>query len=205
MRLTTLAALTIAAFALCQPCRAAAPDPACIAEIKAILQASVSSGPFRIVNTQRNTPDNVPIEITFEMVPPNAMHTISTFNGQPSEMTYVDGRGYLKLGDTWTELPPQQAATLITMFDPETLEASLATVEAADCARPTMAYGKPALFYHLVTSTTGLGNDISITVDPETRLPVEIYNYPNNAGTPAGPDSDSLYTYDPSIVIKAPL
>ncbi len=207
MRLTTLAALLLAGFSFCQPCLAATDaDPACIAEIKAILQASVNSGPFRLVYKQENTPDGVDLVTQMEVVPPNTFHSVGMLDGKPTEMTVVNGKGFLKVGDTWTTLPPEKAAVMTAVFAPETIEPLLSPdVESAGCGTTTMAYGKPVLYYTVITSTVGPATMITMLVDPETRLPVEISNYPNDGGAPAGIFAINLYTYDPTITIKAPL
>jgi hypothetical protein len=200
MRLTTLAALALAGFSFCQPCLAAA-DPACTAEIKAIMLASVQSGPYHI--EAKITGAGVDNVSTLDMVPPTAMHSVSIANGATTEMTFVDGRGFMKMSAVWSELPPDMSKTMTQVFDTQTVEQSFGSIAAAECAGATNWEGTSALRYVFKTGPDAGSSDITLWIDATTRLPIHIETV--NAVNGQSITSIADYRYDPSIVITAPM
>lgn len=200
MRLTTLAALALAGFGICQPCLAAA-DPACTAEIKAIMLASVNSGPYHI--EAKITGGGFDTVSTLDMIPPSAMHSVSSNAGAATEMTFVDGRGFMKMSGTWTELPADMAKTMTQVFDTQTVEQSFGNIAKAECAGATNWEGTPALRYVFTTAPDAGSSDITLWVDATTRLPIHIETV--NSVNGAQMTSIADYRYDPAIEIKAPL
>jgi hypothetical protein len=200
MRRAMPIALVLAAFGFVQPCLAAA-DPACTAEIRAIMLASVTSGPYHI--SARISGGGIDTVSTLDMIPPSAVHSVSTSGGQSTEMTFVDGRGFMKMSGVWTELPSEMTATMMQVFDTQTVEQSFGNIISADCAGTTAWEGLPALRYAFSTGPEATRSDITMWIDATTRLPLRIETVSPVEGGTATTISD--YRYDLAITIRAPL
>jgi hypothetical protein len=170
----------------------------CARDIRDALIHANQSGPYR--STITVTGDN-PVQGTVEMVPPTGLHSNSVMGGQTMEMIFTDGKGWMNVGDGWTELPSETARQAVLAFDPETIE-TMGSIGDAQCLGLTTVEGKDLITFKYNFEISGTTSISTLYLDPATKLPARMEAKAEVAGGTS--DMVSTIEYDPSITISPP-
>lgn len=196
LTLTMVASAVVGFTFMMSPTRAAEP---CGEQIISILTTSASSEPYRFTSTMDLA--GAKSSFTGEVVPLTAMHVRSDQNGTISEQTFVDGRGFVNYGATWTELPPEVAGHLMDVYNPELIE-KLGALKSATCEGEVTVDGQRYLrFAYVFIAAEGTTN--VLLADPATRRSVQL-DVEGKAGE-ATYTASTRYEYDPAIIVTAPI
>jgi hypothetical protein len=170
----------------------------CADDIKAILKAAQTSGPYRMETTVSSSAGDM--TMTAEVIPPTAMHSVTDVGGQTMEMTFLDGKGWMNMAGTWTELPPEQAATITQMFDPAIIDSGELTNE--ECVGVANVDGMDVMQYNYTFGMQGVTSDNVMYVDPESGLPIGLEATSDVGGETA--ETSVTYEFDDSVTVTAP-
>lgn len=193
MRLAALAFATIGLLAT----PAFADD--CADEIKAVMEAAMSSGPLHM-ETTITSPDSV-MTMSGDLVPPQNLRMTVTTNGQGVEMVILDGRAWMKVSELWVELPPDAAAEVASTFDLSNTSA-LDDMTDAQCNGTVTVDGEDYLSYNWNLSAEGADTVNAILADPEAMVPLYMETEVTTGDVVSQVVVD--YTYDETITITAP-
>ena len=188
MRIATLAAL--AAISLTAPAQAD-----CLADLKAVLAGSLAGGPYVMELTSDGT------TMTAEVVPPSAIHATTSIGGATQEMTVLNGKGWMRVGESWTQMPDTMAAQMTTGL--EGAAGMLDQVGDAECLGTQNLEGKDYLAFKYSFAMAGVESSSTLYTDPATKLPAIILGTSTAAGKTT--DSRATYRYDPSVTVSAPM
>jgi hypothetical protein len=177
----------------------AAPDPACLAEIRTLLQGLMQAGPYAMeIEVDSPYGDSA---VVMEIVPPLGMHSHSITGDTTSEMVVLDGKGWMAFDGVWQEMTPDLVAGMSALFDGSAIDTIGASGDAA-CLGPVVLGGRQAIGFRYGISS---GQSIATSyyyIDPKTRLPLEMMSEtPAEAGTIT---VTSTYRFDPTITITPP-
>jgi hypothetical protein len=177
----------------------AAPDAACIAEIKAVMAGALQGGPH-VIETHVDSPFG-DTDTVSEMLPPRGMHSRSVTSMGVSELTYLDGKGWMNFDGTWQVMSPEMVAGMAGVFDGSALELISDAVEA-QCLGPVVLDNSQALGFTYAVEASGATTTSHYYVHPGTRLPIRMVTVsPTEAGTIT---VTSTFRYDASITITPP-
>lgn len=193
MRLSLILALTVT------PLLSAPALADCTSDIKDVLVRANASGPYRMETVVAGSAGDM--TMTAEVIPPTAMHSTTVTDGQTIEMVFADGKGWMNLAGTWSELPPDAATEMTKSFDPEFIE-SLGTIQEAKCLGTVTIEGKDYLGYEYTFAMEGMSSVSKMYVDPATTLPARMEAVSEISGGKT--DTVVTYTYDPSVTVTAP-
>lgn len=171
----------------------------CADDIRDIMARSIASGPYHM-ETRVTSPAGE-VSMTGEIVPPTGMHVKSVMAGQTTEMTLVDGKGWMQMAGAWTELPPEMAGTMTDAFSPKSLKV-LAGMTDAQCLGEQSIEGGKALQFSYAYAVAGVSTVTTLYADPATRLPVRLESRADVSGMKT--ETVATYRYDPSITLSAP-
>jgi hypothetical protein len=173
-------------------------DP-CVDEIKAAMGKAMTSGPMKMESTISGA---TAMTMTGEIVPPANMHAIVDTAGQVIEMTILDGKAWMNMAGTWTELPAAAAEQMAAGFNMANTDA-LDTMTEAQCLGTTNVDGKDLKSYAWKLDVDGSSTVNRALVDPATNTPVQMETDITAAGTVT--NVVVKYVYDPSVTITAPM
>lgn len=193
MRLSLLVALAAS------PLLSAPAFADCADDIRDIMARSIASGPYHM-ETKVTSPAG-DVSMTGEIVPPTGMHVKTVTAGQTTEMTFIDGKGWMQMAGNWTELPPEMAGTMTEAFSPKSLEV-LAGITDAQCMGEKAIEGGNALAFSYAYAVSGIDTVTTLYADPATRLPVRLESKADVAGMKT--ETVATYRYDASITLTAP-
>jgi len=193
MRLSLLLALAAS------PLLAAPAFADCADDIRDIMARSIASGPYHM-ETKVTSPAGE-VSMTGEIVPPTGMHVKSVMAGQTTEMTFIDGKGWMQMAGTWTELPPEMAGSMTDVFSPKSLEV-LAGMTDPQCLGEQNIEGGKALQFSYAYAVAGVSTVTTLYADPATRLPVRLESKADVSGMKT--ETIATYRYDPAISLSAP-
>lgn len=91
---------------------AALPDDP-LAAVTQALKNQQTSGPYRVKTTIDSAEGKM--EMTAEVKLPEQLRIITDVSGQKMEMVFTEGKGWMKMGDTWSETPLKLADMLHQM------------------------------------------------------------------------------------------
>jgi hypothetical protein len=189
------AALAAAVLASSALPAAALDDTACFIAIRDALARITASGPVRILMTVEDAVVG-PLETRISLLPGKALSQVSAMLGTTSEAIVVDGRAWMRIGETWSELAPPHARMLMAtnMSAPMTLLVGISDADCPDTADDA-AFSFTAGGEGMVASTT-------IRLDSAGR-PIRIETSLERNGKATQTTMD--YEYDPTIVVTAPV
>lgn len=188
MRIATLAAIAAISFA--------APAQAdCLGDLKAILTASLTAGPYVMELTSSS------MTMTAEVVPPGAIHSKTVMPAMTQEMTVLDGKAWMKMGETWTAMPDAMATQVSTGINGAA--AMVDQITATECLGTQNLEGKDYLAFKYDFALSGAETKSTLYVDPTTRLPAIVVGSATFGGETT--DTRATYRYDPSITVSAPM
>ena len=193
MRISLAFLATAAAFAA-TPVLA---DP-CVDEIKAAMGKAMSSGPMRMESTISGATQ---MSMKGEIVPPANMHAVVDTAGQVIEMTILDGKAWMNMAGTWTELPAAAAEQMAAGFNMANTGALDAMTEA-QCLGTTNVDGKDVKSYSWNLAVEGSTTVNRAFVDPANGAPSRMETDVTAAGTVTNVVVN--YVYDPAVAITAP-
>ncbi len=188
---TVIAAVATPAFA--------APDPACLAEIREVMEGVMQAGPHAI-ETKVDSPygDSA---VVMEIVPPRGMHSHSVTGDTKSEIVVLDGKGWMSFDGVWQEMPPDMVAGMGGVFDGSAIDMIEQSTDAA-CLGPVVLHSRQAIGFRYGMDTGGMISTSYYYIDPKTRLPLEMVSEtPAQGGTIT---VTSTYRFDPTITITPP-
>lgn len=188
MRKTAL--ITLATIAFAAPAQAD-----CLSDLKAVLAGSLTGGPYVMELTTDGT------TMTAEVVPPSAIHATTSFGDATQEMTVLDGKGWMRVGETWTQMPDTMAAQMTTGL--EGAAGMIDQVGDAECLGTQNLEGKDYLAFKYSFAMSGVESSSTLYADPATKLPLVILGTSTAAGKTT--DSRATYRYDPSLTVSAPM
>ena len=136
-----------------------------------------------------------------EIVPPANMHAIVDTAGQVIEMTILDGKAWMNMAGTWTELPAAAAEQMAAGFNMANTDALDAMTEAQGLGT-TNVDGKDVLSYAWKLDVEGSSTVNRAFVDPANGAPTRMETDVTAQG--AVTNVVVNYTYDPSVTITAP-
>ena len=167
----------------------------CIGDLKAVLTGSLSAGPYVMeLTTDQMT-------MAAEMVPPNAMHSKTVMPEMTQEMTVLDGKAWMKMGEAWTAMPDAMATQMTAAFTGAA--GMMDQVTSAECLGTQNLEGKDYLAFKYDFDIAGAQTTSTLYVDPATRLPAIVIGSATMGGTTT--DTRATYRYDPSIIVSAPM
>ncbi|MFN8445308.1 MAG: hypothetical protein U0175_31255 [Caldilineaceae bacterium] len=86
-------------------------DP--LAAVTQALKNQQAAGAYRVKTTIDSAQGKM--EMTAEVKPPDQLRMVTDTGGQKMEMVFVDGKGWMKMGDTWSESPMKLGDMLAQM------------------------------------------------------------------------------------------
>lgn len=193
MRIAIALLATAAAFAA-TPVLA---DP-CVDEIKAAMGKAMTSGPMRMESTIGGAAQ---MSMKGEIVPPANMHAVVDTAGQIIEMTILDGKAWMNMAGTWTELPAAAAEQMAAGFNMANTDA-LDTMTEPQCLGTTNVDGKDLKSYAWKLDVEGSSTVNRALVDPANGAPVRMETDVTAQGAVTNVVVD--YVYDPAVTITAP-
>ena len=193
MRISLAFLATAAAFAA-TPVLA---DP-CVDEIKAAMGKAMTSGPMRMESTITGA---TAMSMKGEIVPPANMHAVVDTAGQVIEMTILDGKAWMNMAGTWTELPAAAAEQMAAGFNMANTDA-LDTMTEPQCLGTTNVDGKDLISYAWKLDVEGSSTVNRALVDPTNGAPVRMETDVTAQGAVTNVVVD--YVYDPAVTITAP-
>ena len=193
MRISLAFLATAAAFAA-TPVLA---DP-CVDEIKAAMGKAMTSGPMRMESTITGA---TAMSMKGEIVPPANMHAVVDTAGQVIEMTILDGKAWMNMAGTWTELPAAAAEQMAAGFNMANTDA-LDTMTEPQCLGTTNVDGKDLKSYAWKLDVEGSSTVNRALVDPANGAPVRMETDVTAQGAVTNVVVD--YVYDPAVTITAP-
>lgn len=193
MRIAIALLATAAAFAA-TPVLA---DP-CVDEIKAAMGKAMTSGPMRMESTIGGAAQ---MSMKGEIVPPANMHAVVDTAGQVIEMTILDGKAWMNMAGTWTELPAAAAEQMAAGFNMANTDA-LDTMTEPQCLGTTNVDGKDLKSYAWKLDVEGSSTVNRALVDPANGAPVRMETDVTAQGAVTNVVVD--YVYDPAVTITAP-
>jgi hypothetical protein len=190
--------MLIAAAVLCAATLPASAD--CASEIDAVLDASLTTVPYRMTSTVTPGPD---AEMISEIVPPGRYRTIMTMDGTSIETIVIGEQGWTKAGDVWTPISDTLAAQMITGFSAGAADADR-SIEDAQCLGIQTIDGAEYAVFSFAAEAAGAGGVTTIYADPVT---LRAARFEGRVESPNGVlyENTTTFTYDPAITIEAPL
>jgi hypothetical protein len=171
----------------------------CADDIRDIMARSLDSGPYHIETTVTSPAGDV--AMTGEIVPPTGMHVKTVTGGMTTEMTFIDGKGWMQMAGTWTELPPEVAGTMTDAFSPKSLEV-LAGMTDAQCLGEQSFDGGSGLQFSYAYAVAGIDTQTTLYADPATKLPVRLESRAEISGMKT--ETVANYRYDAAIKLTPP-
>ncbi len=168
----------------------------CLSDIKTILASSLTSGPY----ATELTSEAGGMTITAEVLPPNALHSKTIMADTTMEVTVLDGRAWMDMGQGWREMPATTAASFLEGF--QGAAAMLEGVTAEQCLGTQIVEGRDLLVFKYDITISSIPSKATMYVDPATRLPVVVESLSDVAGTST--DTRATYRYDPTLTTTAP-
>jgi hypothetical protein len=193
MRIAIALFATVAAFAA-TPVLA----DSCVDEIKAAMGKAMTSGPMRMESTIGGAAQ---MSMKGEIVPPANMHAVVDTAGQVIEMTILDGKAWMNMAGTWTELPAAAAEQMAAGFNMANTDA-LDTMTEPQCLGTTNVDGKDLISYAWKLDVEGSSTVNRALVDPANGAPVRMETDVTAQGAVTNVVVD--YVYDPAVTITAP-
>jgi hypothetical protein len=172
-------------------------DP-CVDEIKAAMGKAMSSGPMKMESTISGATQ---MTMKGEIVPPANMHAVVDTAGQVIEMTILDGKAWMNMAGTWTELPAAAAEQMAAGFNMANTDA-LDTMTEPQCLGTTNVDGKDLKSYAWKLDVEGSSTINRALVDPANGAPVRMETDVTAQGAVTNVVVD--YVYDPAVTITAP-
>ena len=172
-------------------------DP-CVDEIKAAMGKAMSSGPMKMESTISGATQ---MSMKGEIVPPANMHAVVDTAGQVIEMTILDGKAWMNMAGTWTELPAAAAEQMAAGFNMANTDA-LDTMTEPQCLGTTNVDGKDLKSYAWKLDVEGSSTINRALVDPANGAPTRMETDVTASGAVTNVVVD--YTYDPAVKITAP-
>lgn len=177
------------------------PESACAAEIKAIIYAGLTRGPY-IVETETQIGPHLMLDET-RAIPGKAVHER---NGDASgilrESIVVGDKGWTFFRGEWSEMPAEMARHLLDSASGGYVSASVEHIKDARCHGDAEFDANPAKAYSYSADSDGWDIEASMFADPVTKLPLATVQIVRNATTEA--TISSIYNYDPELVIEPP-
>lgn len=190
-------ALALLASAVALSAAPAFADP-CVDEIKAAMGKAMSSGPVKMESTITGA---TAMTMVGEIVPPANMHAVVDTAGQTIEMTVLDGKAWMNMAGTWTELPAATAEQMTAGFNMANT-GMLDAMTEPQCLGTSNVEGKDLKAYSWKLAADGSATVNRAYVDPATGAPVRIETDVDTSG--AVTNVVVNYSYDASLTVTAP-
>lgn len=188
MRNPALITLAIVAFA--------APAQAdCLADLKSVLTGSLTGGPYVMELVSDD------MTMTAEVVPPASIHATTHIGGATQEMTVLDGKAWMQMGGTWTQMPDTMAAQMTAGVSGAA--GMIDQVAGAECLGTQNFEGKDYLAFKYDFAMSGMESSSTLYADPASKLPLLVLGTATAAGKTTS--TRATYRYDPSVTVTAPM
>ncbi len=173
----------------------------CADDIASVMALTTSSGPYRMETFVAAR--SGPVTMTGEVVPPATMRTRTVIAGTTQEMVFIDGRGWMNVAGSWSELPSDLAGQM-SQSVASTGDEIYSSISAPQCLGRQQFDGQDYLAYSFDYTIAGLTTSTRLYADPVTRRPMRLESASLNDRHGRGQTSVT-YTYDPSISIAPPM
>ena len=188
MRNPALIALATIAFA--------APAQAdCLADLKSVLTGSLTGGPYVMELVSDD------MTMTAEVVPPASIHATTHIGGATQEMTVLDGKAWMQMGGTWTQMPDNMAAQMTAGVSGAA--GMIDQVAGAECLGTQNFEGRDYLAFKYDFAMSGMESSSTLYADPASKLPLLVLGTATAAGKTTS--TRATYRYDPSVSVSAPM
>lgn len=180
-------------------------DP--VAAVQQALENQQAAGAYRVKTTVEA--DASKMEMTAEIRMPDQMRVVTDLGEQKMEMVFVGDKGWMKMGDNWTDSPLKMNDLLQQM---NTLGAEMIAEVASDVTKvgTETVDGQEAVLY---TYNIDMNKSTSMKMDVQSAVKIWVRTSDNLpirqevVGEAMGMKSSTVQTieYDPNIAVEAPV
>lgn len=192
--------LILSLAAVCLPLMAVPAFADCADGIRDTMNRALTSGPYSTVTISKS--GGVTTTLTTQMLPPSAIHARSEGTGSVTEMIVLDGKGWMKHGDVWTEMPQAMAQSTVEELSAAARK-SFDDIIDAQCGGEAMVGGKGYLTFSFAHDKDGLSSKTTVLVDTGTWLPYKTLT--TGTADEMAMKTVTTYSYGKTFDIVAPL
>ena len=183
------ALIALAAIAFAAPAQAD-----CLADLKSVLTGSLTGGPYVMELVSDD------MTMTAEVVPPASIHATTHIGGATQEMTVLDGKAWMQMGGTWTQMPDTMAAQMTAGVSGSA--GMIDQVAGAECLGTQNFEGRDYLAFKYDFAMSGMESSSTLYADPASKLPLLVLGTATAAGKTTS--TRATYRYDPRVSVSAP-
>jgi hypothetical protein len=173
----------------------------CHDDVVAVMRSALTIGPVeRLIFTAES--GDAPIAAAILVPPVRVSATNINSYGAPNKIIVIGERGWQDNGKRWVEMPRDWALQQLAAYGPPT-QSVIDSLKAASCDGPMQATENGHVVYEIHTKTRDVPVTLSLDVDEDTMLPLQMKIVESENGEP-GPATVITYRYDDTLTVEAP-